>query len=191
MSVGTALVFETGTAAAREIEDRFGAEVALCYQCKRCTAGCPAVDFMELRPHQLVRLVRLSAADRSISSEAIWNCVGCYACTARCPQNVPVTELIYSLKNLALREGKTPARDRVPAFLRAFASTVGRNGRNQETQMLVQYFLTTDPRAALKETPTALKLLRQGRLPFWGHRVRGWNAVKNVLRKARRGGVKA
>ena len=191
MSVGTALMFETSTVAAREIEGRFGAEVALCYQCKRCTAGCPAVDFMELRPHQLVRLVRLGAADRSISSEAIWNCVGCYTCTARCPQNVPVAELVYSLKNLALREGKTPRRAPVPAFLRAFGSTVERHGRSREAEMLARYFLSTDPRAALKQAPVGLKLMRQGRLPLWGHGVRGWKAVKRALGKARRGGGEA
>ena len=190
MTVDTTSMFQTGTVA-REIEDRFGAEVALCYQCKRCTSGCPAVDFMELRPHQLVRLVRLGAADRSISTEAIWNCVGCYACTARCPQNVPITELIYSLKSLAMKEGKVPKGVRVPSFLRAFAGTVERHGRNQETQMLVQYYLTTDPKTAVKETPTAIKLFRQGRLPLLPHRVRGWKAVKRVLRRVRRGGGEA
>ena len=190
MTVDTASMFQTGTVA-REIEDRFGAEVALCYQCKRCTSGCPAVDFMEFRPHQLVRLVRLGAADRSISTEAIWNCVGCYACTARCPQDVPITELIYSLKGLAMKEGKVPKGVRVPAFLKAFAGTVERHGRNQETQMLVQYYLTTDPKTAVKETPTAIKLFRQGRLPLLPHRVRGWKAVKRVLRRVRRGGGEA
>jgi len=186
MSVGSAFVVETGTAAAREIEDRFGAEVALCYQCKRCTAGCPVVDSMEFRPHQMVRLVRLGAVDRPVASDAIWNCVGCYACTTRCPQNVPVTELIYSLKNAALREGKTPKRAPVPAFLNAFADTVKRHGRDNELEMLVRYFLSTDPRAALSQASTGMTLMRQGRLPLWGHRVRGWKAIKGLLRKARR-----
>ena len=188
MSVDTASRAGTGTAVIREIEDRLGAEVSLCYQCKRCTAGCPAADFMDLRPHQLVRLVRLGAAARAIAGEAIWNCVGCYACTTRCPQNVPITELIYSLKNQALKQGKTPRGARIPAFLKAFASTVQRYGRSQEAHMLVQYYVTTDPGTAMKETSTAMKLLRQGRLPLLPHRVRGWKAVKKVLRKAARGG---
>ena len=190
MSVDTASILRTGTGG-REIEDRFGAEVSLCYQCKRCTAGCPVADSMEFKPHQLVRLVRLGAIDRSISTEAIWNCVGCYTCTARCPQNVPVTELIYSLKNMALREGKTPGRARVPAFLNAFAGTVERLGRDSEVELLVRYFLSTDPRAALSQASTGIKLMRQGRLPLWGHRVRGWKAVKRVLREARRRARKA
>lgn len=191
MTLGAMPLLEGVAAADREIEELFGADVALCYQCKRCTSGCPAVDFMELRPHQIVRLVRLGAADRPMSSEAIWNCVGCFACTARCPQKVPVTELIYALKSRALKQGKAPRGAHVPAFLRAFAGTVGRYGRSQETHMLAQYYLTTDPKTAMKERSTAMKLFRQGRLPLLPHRVRGWKVVKRALRRARRGGVKA
>ena len=188
MSVDTLTRSAQDTAASRPIEELFGADVALCYQCKRCTAGCPAVDFMDIRPHQLVRLVRLGAAGLAVSSEAIWNCVGCYACTTRCPQSVPITELIYSLKSQALKQGKAPKGVRIPAFLRAFAGTVERYGRNQETHMLVQYYLTSDPGTAFKERFTALKLLRQGRLPLLPHRVRGWKKVKKALRRGRSGG---
>jgi len=190
MAVGTTSLLGSATGAAREIEERFGAEVALCYQCKRCTSGCPAADSMEFGPHQIVRMVRLGAADRPIGGEAIWNCVGCYTCTTRCPQSVPITEMVYSLKGMAIREGRTAGRAPVPAFLKAFASTVERHGRDSEFEMLVRYFLSTNPRAAIAQAPIGMTLFRQGRLPLLPHRVRGWKALKSALRKARRRGGK-
>ena len=171
---------------AREIEDRYGPQMALCYQCKKCTSGCPVADVMDFRPHQAVQLVRLGATDRLLKSDAIWTCVGCYLCTTRCPQGVPVADLMYSLKRQAMKRDLPSRRAPVPAFLKAFASSVERNGRNREAEMIGRYFLATDPRAALKEMPTGLKLFRQGRLPLWGHKSRGRKAMRAILNKARR-----
>ena len=171
--------------AAQEIAERYGAQVAVCYQCKRCTAGCPVADVMELRPHQVVRLARYGAIDRLLASDAIWDCVGCYLCTTRCPQAVPVAELFYSLKGQAMKRDATSPRTTVPALLKAFAAPVKRSGRSCEFEMSARYYMfSVQPTKALKEIPTALKLVRQGRLPLLGERVRGWKKVRAMLRKA-------
>lgn len=174
--------------AAKEIECLYGAQVSLCYQCKRCTSGCPVADEMDLRPHQLVRTVQLGAADSLLASGAIWSCVGCYLCSTRCPQQVPVVEMIYSLKGLALRRGVLPRRASTPAFIRAFASSVERYGRSREVYMLARYFLATDPRKAMKQAPAGLRLFLQGRMPLWGGGFRGRKQVRAMLRGVRRSG---
>ncbi|MFH1560759.1 MAG: 4Fe-4S dicluster domain-containing protein [Chloroflexota bacterium] len=173
------------TAAAEEMENRYGSQVALCYQCKKCTSGCPLADAMDFRPHQVVRLVRLGNAERLLESRAIWTCVGCYLCAARCPQGVPVTDLMYSLKGIAMKQGLTSKKATVPAFLRAFSGSVERYGRIRELPMLAGFYLSTDPREALKNRAMGLQLLRQGRLPILGERHRSGKAVKAMLRKAR------
>ncbi len=182
-------MLEVGTRPRTDVADEIGARyddrVALCYQCKRCTSGCPVADLMDLRPHQVVRLVQLGAAERVLRSETLWTCVGCYICAARCPQDVPVTDLIYSLKGIAIRDGITPKRSPVPAFLKAFSGTVERFGRLRELPMLTGFYLSTDPREALKHRDMGIQLLRQGRLPLLGERFKGSGAVKKILRKAR------
>ena len=188
MLAETVSVLQPRTATAQEIEAGYDEQIALCYQCKRCTSGCPVADVMDVRPHQVVRLVRLGAADRLLNGEAIWTCVGCYACTTRCPQGVPIAELMYSLKRLALKRNLTTRGAPVPAFLRSFVATVTRHGRNRELPMLARYYLSTDLRVALKESSTGLTLFRQGRLPLLGEGVRGWKAVRSLLRRARPGG---
>ena len=186
MTVGAISQAQPPAIAAQEIDSRYGPQVGLCYQCKRCTSGCPLADVMDFRPHQMVRLARLGATERLLTSEAIWTCVGCYLCTARCPQGVPVAELVYALKGFALRRGLTPKKAPLPAFLRAFEGTVERYGRNHELTMLRRYFLSTDPMVALRKGPMGLKLFRQGRLPLRGEKVRGRRKVRAMLRRARR-----
>ncbi len=171
--------------AAREIEGRYGPQVALCNQCKRCTSGCPVAEVMDIRPNQMVRLVGLGATHRLLTGEAIWTCAGCYQCTTRCPQGVPVAELVYALKGQALKRDLAPKGRPVPAFIRAFSATVERSGRSHEPEMLARFFLATSPREALRQAPAGLKLLRQGRLPLWGHKVKARKLVRAMLRKAR------
>ena len=173
------------TATDEEMESRYGSQVALCYQCKKCTSGCPVADAMDIRPHQVVRLLQLGSAERALESSAIWTCVGCYLCAARCPQGIPVTDLMYSLKGIAMKRGMMPKQATVPAFLKAFSGTVGRYGRIRELPMLVGFYLSTDIREAIKHRDMGLQLLRQGRLPILGERHRGGKAVKAMLRKAR------
>ncbi|MEE8442712.1 MAG: 4Fe-4S dicluster domain-containing protein [Dehalococcoidia bacterium] len=186
MTVEALPLLQPSSARVAEIEDRYESELTLCYQCKRCTAGCPVADVMDIRPHQIVRLARLGASDRLLRSEAIWTCVGCYTCSARCPQGVPITDLIHSLKGLAIKRGIPSKRAVVPAFLKAFEATVNRHGRNRELLTLTRYFLSTDPRAALKEAAMGLTLFRQARLPLLGEKLRGKKGIKAMLRKARR-----
>ncbi|MBI4282628.1 MAG: 4Fe-4S dicluster domain-containing protein [Chloroflexi bacterium] len=173
------------TAAAQEMGSRYGSQIALCYQCKKCTSGCPVADAMDLRPHQVVRLLQLGNAERALQSSAIWTCVGCYLCAARCPQGVPVTDLMYSLKGIAIKQGMMPRKATVPAFLRAFSGTVERYGRIRELPMLAGFYLSTDIREAIKHRDMGLQMLRQGRLPILGERHRSGKAVKAMLRKAR------
>ena len=179
------------TAEAQEFQGRYGAQVTLCYQCKKCTAGCPLADVMDIRPHQVVRLAQLGATERLLNSQAIWTCVGCYTCTARCPQGVPVAEMMYTLKGLAMKRGTTTKGAAVPSFIRAFASTVGRHGRNRELLMISRFFLSTNPVGALREAQMGLKLFRQGRLPVLGERRSGGKAVRAMLKRARRGEERA
>jgi heterodisulfide reductase subunit C len=37
----------------------------------------------------------------------LWDCVTCYQCQEHCPQGVKVTDVLYELKNLAIKEMHT------------------------------------------------------------------------------------
>lgn len=40
-----------------------------------------------------------------LSSKDVWLCTTCYVCYDRCPRKVNPTDVIYALRNIAIREG--------------------------------------------------------------------------------------
>ena len=80
-----------------------------CFQCIRCTSGCPSMKMLELKPHEIVNLARLGFVEELITSGIVWTCATCLKCKERCPQAVAPVDLIFALRNLAVeREAEVP-----------------------------------------------------------------------------------
>ena len=82
-----------------------------CYSCENCSTVCPVVENYEnpqevlgLLPHQIMRSLGLGLRDLALGSNMLWDCVTCYQCQEHCPQGVKVTDILYELKNLAIKE---------------------------------------------------------------------------------------
>jgi heterodisulfide reductase subunit C2 len=88
----------------RRLQELSGQDVMACYQCGRCSAGCPAAGFMEHLPNQIIRLVQLGMVRDALDSETIWFCAACQTCTARCPKGVDLPRLMEALRKIALGE---------------------------------------------------------------------------------------
>jgi len=73
-----------------------------CFQCIRCTSGCPSMKMLELKPHEVVSLTRLGFINDIIDSGVLWACAMCLKCKERCPQEVAPVDLILALRNLAV-----------------------------------------------------------------------------------------
>ena len=78
-----------------------------CFQCIRCTSGCPSMKMLELKPHEVVSLTRLGFIDDVIDSGVLWACAMCLKCKERCPQEVAPVDLILALRNLAVETEAT------------------------------------------------------------------------------------
>jgi len=80
-----------------------------CFQCIRCTSGCPSMKMLELKPHEIVCLARLGFIEELMASGIVWTCATCLKCKERCPQAVAPVDLILALRNLAVeKEAKVP-----------------------------------------------------------------------------------
>jgi len=80
-----------------------------CFQCMRCTSGCTSLKLLELKPHEIVDLVKFGFVDELLTSDIIWTCATCLKCKERCPQRASPYELIMALRNVAIeREMKIP-----------------------------------------------------------------------------------
>ena len=81
---------------------RGGERVIACYQCGTCSGSCPTATAMDYNPRRILHMLRLGLGERVLRSQAIWLCTSCYACTARCPREIKITETMLGLRRLAV-----------------------------------------------------------------------------------------
>ena len=88
----------------RRVEEISGEDLMACYQCGKCSAGCPAAGAMDLLPSQIIRLVQLGQVEDALASQTIWFCAACQTCYARCPKGVDLTRIMEALREIAMQE---------------------------------------------------------------------------------------
>ena len=87
-----------------------------CIQCGTCSGTCPVSWAMEDTPRKVFALIRAGMRDRVLDGTAIWTCASCYYCAVRCPQDIPITEVMYALKRRAIRENREQQQERPGAL---------------------------------------------------------------------------
>lgn len=156
---------------AQQILEDTGENVYLCYQCKKCTSGCPAVEHFDLSPHRLMRALQLGQREEVLNSKTIWLCAACEACTTRCPQGLSVPLAVDSLRMAALREGIKPAVPSIPMFYSAALRGIKIFGRMYEAGLMAELYLRMALSGHLdfnqflsKDLKVALRMLKTGKM---------------------------
>lgn len=174
-----------------EIEQIADTHVFDCYQCGKCSSGCPVAEHMDLLPNQLIRLVQLGRLDRAMKSEAIWKCVSCMTCSTRCPKSVDCAGILDGLRQLAVERGTVSEnRRRTILFQQAFLDNIRRNGRLRELE-LVGLFKTkaflADRNIPLlfKDAFLAPKMLKRGKLHLRGECVADRGVVQRIFERCK------
>lgn len=156
---------------AQQIQEECGENVYLCYQCKKCTAGCPVAPYFDLTPNQVMRAVQLGLRDLVLNSRTIWLCAACETCTTRCPQGIDIALVMDALEIMAQREGVEPKVKPVPWFYKAANRGIDWFGRMFELGLMAELYgrMFFAGELNLKQLvkydlPMAAKMLRTGKL---------------------------
>lgn len=99
--------FPQKTASRREKEELLyitQKEVKDCYQCMKCSSGCPFIEQMDYKPHQMMLLTKLGLFDKVLQSESLWVCASCMTCSSRCPRDIEPARIIEGFRAMVLRE---------------------------------------------------------------------------------------
>ncbi len=155
--------------------------VDLCIQCGTCSANCAFTEHMDLTPRKIIALTRAGFKREVLSSQTLWLCTSCYGCTARCPKEIKITDLMYALKRRALREGMAPKRGVVPAMIRNFSRMSESLGRVNESRLAGITFMQTRPMQAIGMWRLGLGLMRTGRFHFLSPKVRQRGQLQSIL----------
>jgi len=87
-----------------KVEEISGQNLLACYQCGKCSAGCPAISEMDILPNQIIRYAQLGLKDELLQSKSIWICASCLTCNARCPKGINIAEVIEAIRQILLRK---------------------------------------------------------------------------------------
>ena len=88
---------------AEEVMELSGENPYNCYQCGTCSASCPFIEEMDLKPDEVIRYVVLNRKE-VLKSKTIWICASCFECAERCPRDINITKLMEALRQIILRK---------------------------------------------------------------------------------------
>ena len=148
-----------------------GEKIFSCLQCGTCGSACPVSVYMDYTPRRLIGMVREGFKQEVVTSFAIWLCASCYECTVRCPAGIKVTDVMYALKRIAIREGIYPRRFPVPVLAKEFIEMLKGTGRNNEFWLVLRVLLKTAPMKLLTSWPLGLRLWQRGRMCLMTNRI--------------------
>jgi heterodisulfide reductase subunit C2 len=163
------------------VEQLSGVDLSACYQCKKCSSGCPVAKLARSRPSEIVRQLHLGAGDELLGSDLVWMCASCETCSARCPMGIDVAGVIDALRRLALERGAPTPEGNVPLFNRAFLKTVETFGRSYEIGMIAAYKLGTGK--WMNDTEKFPAMLRKGKIALLPPRGGDRKTVKRIFKK--------
>ena len=172
----------------KQVEEDSGQKVRVCYQCGKCSAGCPVAYAMDLLPNQVMRLVQLGLKDEALSCSTIWLCASCETCATRCPREIEIVRVMDALRHRSRREDyHSPVRE-VPVFINSFLNNLKQFGRLYEVGLIGAYnlrsgHLTKD----LGKAPGMLLRRKIGLLP---PRVKGMGRIRKIIKKVEEVGQK-
>jgi heterodisulfide reductase subunit B len=151
---------DTAETLAQTLQREIDENVFLCYQCVKCTSGCPLSDHFDLTPNQVMRALQLG--DESVlESKTIWLCASCQTCTTRCPQGLDIAGIMDALRIEAKRRGLPPAVPEVDKFSALFLRDIGLLGRLYELGLMGGMYMATVGKL-LKDTGQLRKDMSMG-----------------------------
>lgn len=161
-----------------------GERVVHCLQCGSCGGSCPNGAEMQYTPRAVFAMMAANEREMVLKANTMWCCVSCYLCTARCPQEIPITELMYALKRMAIREGKAKDSD-APALAKTFTDLVEKYGRSFEFGIATRYLLFNKPTSLFKMSGMGLSMFSKGRLSLVPTKIRQVDQLRTIIDKAR------
>ena len=170
-----------------QVESLAHTRIRDCYQCGKCTAGCPMAAGMDIPPTRLIRLLQLGRAEAALRAQSIWQCVSCQTCSTRCPKSVDCAGVMDALRQLSVERGvATPVQQRTVLFQKAFLRNIRRNGRLNELELIAEFKLSTflhgrSVSFLLKDATLAPELMKREKFHLVGEKAHDRAVVARIF----------
>lgn len=158
-----------------------------CYQCGKCTAGCPVAYEMDIAPSMVMRLLQTETAEndnRIMRSNSIWLCLTCEMCLSRCPMEIDIPSMMDYLRQNAVSERKVNKKAKnIIAFHKSFLNSIRLTGRLYELGLILDY-----KRQSFKLTQDialAPKMISRGKLHLIPDMIRDRAHLSRIFKRTR------
>lgn len=156
----------------------------MCIQCGTCGGSCPPAEDMDHTPRMLFALIRAGMREQALASNTPWICVSCYHCVVRCPQDVHIADVMYTLKSMAI-QAKLYKDSTAPDFSQTFVDMVETYGRSYEFGLATRHYLKHFPMRMPSMAPMGLGMLTKKRMEITPKRIEGMDQLTAILERAK------
>lgn len=167
------------------LEEKIGVVTSHCYQCGKCTAGCPLNEDMDIKPNQILRMLQAELPgyeDKLLGSLTIWLCLACDTCYSRCPQEVKLSQVMDFLRQESVRLNKVnPKAKDILSFHKAFLETIEKNGKLNEVWLTVNYKLKT--LNLMQDVQKAPSMFLKGKLDLMPNKVKNTGEIRKIFER--------
>jgi heterodisulfide reductase subunit C len=168
----------------KEIKEKsFSDEISRCIQCGTCSSSCPMATYMDYPPRKIIAMVKHGFKDEVLKSFTPWLCASCYNCQVRCPANIKITDIMYTLKREAIEAKTYPTKFPIPALAQEMHKLIAKTGRSSELWLVVNmYIRLRDPIGPLKYTSIGINLMKTGRMSLKKEKIKNIKQFHSLLK---------
>lgn len=171
---------------AERIMEATGVDIAKCYQCGKCTAGCVLADNMDYPSSMIMRMLQTHDDDeyrKVLSSEAIWLCLNCENCIGRCPKEVDIPKVMDYLRIESIKRRLVSKKAKpVLSFYRSFLDSIKMSGRLSEVVLTIGFKLRTF--RLWQDVKLVPSMLSKGKLKFIPESIKDRKGMKVLFKKS-------
>jgi len=168
-----------------EMQMDTGVIINKCYQCGKCSAGCPVAEEMDYPPSLVMRMLQTDDPknyEKLLRSMSIWLCVSCEMCLTRCPMEIDIPALMDNMRQKSIRAKKTnPQAKKIISFHKSFLDSINYTGRLYEMGLIVDYKMRTG--AMAQDVTIAPKMFIKGKLNPIPELIKGRKKVAAIFNK--------
>lgn len=158
-----------------------------CYQCGKCSAGCPVADEMDYPPSMVMRMLQTETPandEKLLNAYSIWLCVTCEMCVGRCPMDIDIPGVMDFLRHRSLKEKKVnPKAKNIIAFHKSFLNSIRLTGRLFELGLTLDYKRRS--MTLLQDMTLAPGMIKRGKLHFIPEIIKGKSQISKIFRKTK------
>ena len=158
-----------------------GVNLKDCYQCGKCTAGCPLAESMDLVPREVIRYLQLGALDVVLDAKTPWICAQCVVCSSRCPQNVDICSIMRAVRLASKHSGRRPVPE-ADIFDDEFIANVRAHGVSNEQYLAAAYNLKSGH--LMQDMGNATRMLKRKMVGVAMHNTEGRAEVAALVDRA-------